>query len=411
MLTRRIVGSLVATTAAAGMTVVPAPPMTGPAQANSYAGARANPYVQPHAGPRGWEVDLVRDFAEAHRVTRGKGATIALLSSGVARDVSALSGALEKEKDLVGLPEAKRLNGTLIASLIVGTGRGDDSLFGIRGYAPRVKLLPVRIYPDTEDPGEDAWRPENGGWDGIMATGIRYAVDRGADVIAVDEYVAARGDRTEAAVSYAHQKGVVVVAAGGDQTVEQPGHPQGLPGVISMGTFIGDMRRDRKWTKANTGILVSAPGVKHPTTGPGGRPWTMWGTRPALAWGASTAALVKAEYPELTSAQVVHAIAVSARHPKGKGRYDTDLGFGVVNPAGALKEAGRISKRPLKVTGESAVADGSHFGGNRAGKVKAVPYDWTWLGGFGGLVLVGLILIGVAIRVLLRPESRDATRA
>ncbi|KAB2343435.1 hypothetical protein [Actinomadura rudentiformis] len=87
------------------------------------------------------------------------------------------------------------------------------------------------------------------------------------------------------------------------------------------------------------------------------------------------------------------------------------MGFGIVNPAGALKEAQRISKEPAKIAGESAVADGAHFGGDRPGKVRAVPYDVAWLGGFGALVLLGLILIGVAVRLLLRRESGDAIRS
>ncbi|MFP3961262.1 S8 family serine peptidase [Actinomadura fulvescens] len=360
-----------------------------------------------HANPESyeWGRRLGRDYRDAHRITRGEGVKVALLGSGVARDVRTLRGALEKEKDFVGTPRPQRYYSTLIAGWIAGDGA--DLTSGI-GLAPRAKLLPVRVNAESGDPGYESWE-RKADWD-VLAKGIRYAVDEDADVIAVWPYSSDPRGRVRAAVAYAHSKNAVVVASTSDDAAEER-YPGNAPGVIGVGVLDEKVRRYKEYTAASSSITVSAPGTKHPALAPGNKPWLFWGGGPPLAWVTAAAALVKAEYPKLTPAQVGEALAMSARHPKGKGRYDAELGFGIVNPAGALKEARRISKEPVKIAGEPAVADGAYFGGDRPGKVRAVPYNLAWLGGFGGLVLAGLVLAGVAIRVLLRRESGDATRA
>jgi hypothetical protein len=129
-------------------------------------------------------------------------------------------------------------------------------------------------------------------------------------------------------------------------------------------------------------------------------------------WVAAAAALVKAEYPKLTPAQVGQALALSARNPKGRGRYDTDIGFGIVNPDGALKEARAIAKAPSAApAAQPAVLDTEHFGGKKAGTVRAVPYDPIWIGGFGVLAIAGVVAILVAVRLFSRASSGDAERA
>jgi hypothetical protein len=103
---------------------------------------------------------------------------------------------------------------------------------------------------------------------------------------------------------------------------------------------------------------------------------------------------------------------LSARNPKGRGRYDTEIGFGIVNPDGALKEARAIAKAPAAApAAQPAVLDTEHFGGKKAGAVRAVPYDPVWIGGFGALALVGLAAIMVAVRLFTRASSGDAERA
>jgi hypothetical protein len=61
------------------------------------------------------------------------------------------------------------------------------------------------------------------------------------------------------------------------------------------------------------------------------------------AWIAGTAALIKSAYPHLAPALVARAIAISARdHPRGG--YNIKIGFGLINPFGALLAAGKLAR-------------------------------------------------------------------
>src|SRR5688572_26519160 len=65
---------------------------------------------------------LGADFRTAWRTTRGKGVTVAIVGTGVDAKVKTLAGAVKKGRDFVGTPSPKKVTGTLVASLIAGSG-------------------------------------------------------------------------------------------------------------------------------------------------------------------------------------------------------------------------------------------------------------------------------------------------
>ncbi|GAA3943098.1 hypothetical protein GCM10023085_26110 [Actinomadura viridis] len=350
-----------------------------------------------------WHSRLIADFREAHRTTRGRGVKIALLSDGAAPGVRTLGGALEKGKDLVGTPRPKHVAGTLIASAIVGSGPTADAPLGVRGLASGATLIPVRVYVNRKEPGFARW------WDRtdlgeIIAKGIRHAADQGARVIAVEPYDYDSGYRSQiqAAVAHAQRRGALVVALAGKRDEDAGALPAAVPGVLGVGTVTAKGRRDRKETDASNSVLLAAPGTKTISTGPKNVTYEFWGGAVALTWATAAAALVRSEYPGLTPGQVVEALTSSARHPKGKGRYDTDLGHGYVNPAGALKAAREISERPAPAPVPDAVRAKALFGAERPDTIRAVPYDPAILGGFGALALAGLAAVLCAGWLALR---------
>ncbi len=314
-----------------------------------------------------------------------------------------LRGKLEKEKDFVGTPRPKRATGTLMASLIAGGA--PDSPVSDYGLAPATTILPVRIYADTDEPGGRAWR-DSARWGEIIAKGIRYAVDHGADVIAVGTYAATDGADLLAAIAYAQTKKVVVVASTGIQKPDIPAYPVSAPGVIGVGAVTPKGRRDVKSTSRSSDTLVSAPGSRMGSIGPDNRQWTFWGSPVSLAFTTAAVALVRSEYPRLTPAQVGQALSASARHPNGKVRYDTELGFGYLNPIGALNEAHKLSTQTAPaMTARSSVPDKARLGGKPPGTIRAAPYAPLWIGGFGGLAFAGLVALGFAARLALRKRS------
>jgi hypothetical protein len=324
----------------------------------------------------------------------------------VASGVKALRGRLEKEKDLAGTPRPKRVTGTLMASMIVGGAPTADGPMGIGGLAPAATIMPVRVYADATEPGGRKWQDAE--WGVTIAKGVRYAADHGADVIVADAYAFGNGATgLSTAIAYAQTKKVVIVAPIGVQkTDDPPNYPASAPGVIGVGVVTEKGLRDKKSTSRTSAALVSASGAKMPAVGPDNRLWTVWGEPVALTFTAAAVAMVRSEYPRLTPAQVNQALSASARRPKGKGRYDTELGFGYLNAAGALDEARKLAEKAAPaMEAKSSVPDKARLGGDRPGTIRAVPYDPLWIGGFGGLAFAGLVALGFAAWLALRKRS------
>lgn len=354
-----------------------------------------------HAASDDPQVRLRAETSQAHDVAKGDGVTVAVLSSGVDPRVRPRSGVLRQGTDLVHLPHPQRIEGTLLATLI----GGDRSVPGLPALAPGVDVLPVRIFPEVGDHGEDDWR-ENTNFCEVITRGIRYAVDHGAGVVLVGDacWDGTSGDM-EAALERARRRNVVVVAP--NEPIgygDPPPMPASLPGVIGVGTLAKDGTRWPKYSLKSSVTMVSAPGTATTAVGPDGRSgWTFSGSEPATAWVAATAALVRSKFPRLTPSQVAQAIAVSAHHPEGG--YNADVGFGVVNPVQALSAAKDFERRPVSPTG-TGVGDDAHFSGRR-GTIDAAGHDPALPAGLGGLVLVSAgALAAAALR--LRAARRDA---
>jgi hypothetical protein len=132
-----------------------------------------------------------------------------------------------------------------------------------------------------------------------------------------------------------------------------------------------------------------------------------WGGPVATAWVASAAALVKAQYPHLAPALVARAIAASARG-RPRGSYKASVGFGVINPAGALAAARKLAGLTAAATpGQGAVPASSHFGGGPpAGKINAVQHSLAGLAAFSTVTVAGVACLVLAVRLRLRWRRR-----
>lgn len=175
---------------------------------------------------------------KAWKVTRGKGVVIAVVDGGVDLEHPDLASKLIVnaaadivEPDGEDGPDDPRGHGTHVAG--IAAAKADNGI-GIAGVAPRAKILPVRVMgSDGTGETDDA------------ATGVRYAADHGADVInlslgvngAQGEVFALTGDMAplEEAIAYAFERGVVIVAAAGNETFPMCGNPANQAHVICVG--------------------------------------------------------------------------------------------------------------------------------------------------------------------------------
>jgi hypothetical protein len=89
---------------------------------------------------------------------------------------------------------------------------------------------------------------------------------------------------------------------------------------------------------------------------------------------------------------------VSARDHPRRG-YSTQLGFGLINPAGALHAAAVLTKLPGRAApGPGAVAPQARLAAGAApGVVDAVHHPLAKLAGYAAAMAAGLILLGLAV--------------
>lgn len=172
-----------------------------------------------------WYLDTLR-IPEAHKLTKGKGVTVAVVDGGVHAAHPDLKGqvlrgtSLSKDVPADGRSDPDRENGhgTKMAGIIAGRGGGSMHQLGI---APEAKILPVALGLPRD-------------WD--IAGGIRWAADHGADVINLSVGATGSDPQVTEAVRYALGKGAVLVAAAGNRRTDRAVPlPANIPGVLAVG--------------------------------------------------------------------------------------------------------------------------------------------------------------------------------
>ncbi|HEY4463597.1 MAG TPA: S8 family serine peptidase [Streptosporangiaceae bacterium] len=350
---------------------------------------------------------------DAWATSQGAGVTVAVLDSGVDPGVSDLAGSVIGGPDLTGVSTPASSpdwgqHGTWMASIIAGHGHGPAGDSGIVGVAPAAKILSVRVIPDKNDPGYGTYEHEQETKvQTSLATGIRYAVDHGADIVSMSIGYSVPSAAVRSALQYANGHGVVVVASsgnsGGTPFVQRHdfaplSFPADYPGVIGVAA-VGTGGSAAGFSSENLSVQVAAPGVNVPAQGRDGQYWLVSGTSPACALVAGVAALIKSRYPGLAPDLVARALTSTTGYRPGAG-YDQQVGFGTVDAAAALSSAGQLRH-------ERAVQAGVTSDVNFGGGPPAVPASPVAPRGSGQLILFGVLAV-TALALMAAAVSRLA---
>lgn len=379
---------------------------TASALPTQQAGSASRPAIPASAASR-----LVHEMLSAWQITRGQGVTIAVLSTPVDR-VSGLSGKLTIGPDYAPLAGASTVDGTVLASLIAGSGPTTTNPLGTIGLAPGARILAETIVDYRSGPKAGKYQNDPT-WQNIEAQAIRYAVGHGAKVIVTFESGYEDAPALDSAVAYAISHNVVVLGGGfvfGSSPNDRQ-YPDDLPGVINFsGTVIKGLSKPRGpiHSPVNNSILVTAPANLVWGTGPGNVPYYAYGSYSTIAWVAGTVALIKSVYPRIAPALVARALALSASyHPAGG--YNTTIGFGLINPVGALHEAGKLlNPRATAAPGPAVLNASARFArGSPPGIIDAVQHSPVKLAGFSAAIVVGVVLLMLAL-LLARRRRRAA---
>lgn len=180
--------------------------------------------------------------ATGDRKNWGTGTKVAVLDTGVT-DHPSLQDSRVTHIDLVKDGLAPNGHGTAMASLIAGDASQDG------GVAPASEILDIRV-ADTRGESNTA----------LVAEGIMQAVDQGAKLINISLGTTGDSDVLRRAVEYALEKGVIVVAAAGNEQQTSLAYPAGYEGVISVAAVDANGNQ-AYFSNSGENLTLAAPGV------------------------------------------------------------------------------------------------------------------------------------------------------
>jgi subtilisin family serine protease len=200
-----------------------------------------------------WGLDRIHADA-AHPVTTGAGATVAVVDTGIDAAHPDLAGRILPGYDFVdgdSTPQDGNGHGTHVSGIIAADA---DNGIGVDSVAPGAGILPVRVLDD-----------KGSGSDADVAQGINWATDHGAEVInlSLGGSLPTPGlgvpDAMSAAVARAVQRGVIVVAAAGNDGLPFCENNSLQGKVLCVGSV--DKRENRSFFSSfGQGLSLVAPG-------------------------------------------------------------------------------------------------------------------------------------------------------
>ncbi|UCD16744.1 MAG: S8 family serine peptidase, partial [Candidatus Zixiibacteriota bacterium] len=272
-------------------------------------------------------------------------------------------------------PSDEHGHGTHCAGIIAAVaGNGE----GVAGIADNCLIMPLKFSPVMLS--------------SLAARAIVYAADNGADVISMSWGYPWQVRVLDDALAYARAKGVILVAAAGNDGAAQENYPAAFPGVIAVGaTTSSDQVTD--FSTFGEHLKISAPGLsilslRADTTDMyapceagvhivSNSYYLASGTSMACPFVAGVAAYLREVSPGLTSdhaLSIIEATADDIIDPYGTGGnypgWDQYSGYGRVNLSGALAATPSVRakiempKPNQIVSGNifvSGIADGDDF--------------------------------------------------
>ena len=263
----------------------------------------------------------------------GSGVSIAILDTGVAAN-SAFSSKITSINlvDLPTDPSKQNGHGTAVASMVIGNGELTP------GVAPGASILSIRIANDLGQ--SDSF---------LLAKGIVAAVDGGARLINISMGSPGDSGLVRSAIEYARAAGSMIVAAAGNNGINNVSFPAANEGVIAGGA-VDAMGNHLNFSNTGRQIALSAPGFGINAAWIGNQAASVSGTSfsSPIIVGAIAAVMSQPGSKKITNTQALNLISSNLNDA---GEAGSDFAFG----AGMI-DLGRVFNRGTSGIYDAAVA-------------------------------------------------------
>ena len=179
---------------------------------------------------------------------RGKGITVAIIDTGVSKVPDLANTEFVAGYDFVNdkaTADDDNGHGTHVAGTVA---QSTNNNYGVAGIAYEAKIMPLKVLSGS-----------GGGTIGDIAEAIRFAADNKADIINMSLGGGGESQVMKDAIDYAYNKGVVIIAAAGNENNNSASYPARYAHVIGVGAT--DAQGERaEFSNYGAGVDISAPG-------------------------------------------------------------------------------------------------------------------------------------------------------
>jgi thermitase len=275
-----------------------------------------------------WNLPVI-ETEKGWDISKGdKNVVIAVVDTGVDLDHPDLKHKLVEGYNAIdekATPDDDNGHGTHVAGIIASETNNHEGVAGITWYN---QIMPVKTL------AKDGY-----GYTFDIAKGIVWATDHGADVINLSLGNYQPATVLKEAIQYAYDKGVVLIAASGNDNTNQPSYPAAFDQVLSV-SAIGYSGERASFSNYGNYIDVAAPGVDIPSTYFENQYAALSGTSMASPHVTGLAGLILSTNPTLSNKEVMDIIR-SSSYDIGEVGKDEYFGEGLIDVNRALAAAKR----------------------------------------------------------------------
>jgi serine protease len=190
--------------------------------------------------------------------TKGNGITVAVIDTGISQVPDLKETTFATGYDFVNdraNAQDDNGHGTHVAGTIA---QSTNNGYGVAGIAYEATLMPLKVLSAA-----------GGGTVADIAEAIRFAADNKADVINMSLGGGGESQVMREAIDYAHNKGVVVIAAAGNSGQSSADYPARYPHVIGVAALDSSGEKT-PYSNFGAGVDIAAPGGDTSTGETGG---------------------------------------------------------------------------------------------------------------------------------------------